>query len=347
MLAMANIVPPCFVYFYAKFKKDYQMFKKLVTSFVVIAAASSLYFAFNTQTNHNLPVIAIANYGPHSSLEETILGIKKGLEHQNIKDVHYEILDVNFDVSLIPQMISKLKALHPKVFVTLSTPVTQAAKNKIKDIPVVFADVTDPLGSGILTHDNQSEGNLTGASDRQDLKAFLNFSKVILPQAKTVGLLYSTGEANDSALLKMMQDAAKETGFEVLAVGVDHPRDIPLRIKAFKNKADFIYVGTSGTIQPSLPAIVAEADRLRLPIFNADSDAVKNHQALASFGVKHLQVGMNTAFLIGRILNQDPVEVLKPIHPSLQDHQGFISLKRAKHFNITLPSQLENITVIE
>lgn len=323
-------------------------FKKLSVLLLVGLTGFGCYLSYHSTTS-SLPVIAIANYGPHASLDQSIQGIKDGLKSRGFNDkvnVRLLVSDVNFDLTLIHQMLSKLRASHPKAIVVVSTPVAQSAKNDIKDIPLIFTDITEPVAAGLLQNELQPNGNMTGASDRQDLRVFLSFAKRILPDAKRVGLLYATSEANDLALVNMMKSAAKELHLEVVCIPIDHARDVPFRMQALKGKVDFMYVGVSGTIQPSLPAIVIEADRMNIPVFNANEDAVKKHQVLASYGVSYYQVGVNTAELVAKMLKDQPFHTLLPIYPKPSDHQGFISKKRALRYGIDLAS-LENVTVVE
>ena len=321
------------------FKKfNNKIFIALVTIFIFSLIAVS--FKLNKPAS-NLPIVAIANWGPHVSLLETIYGIK-----EELKNINFEIADANFESSLIMQILYKLKTDKPKVMVVLATPVAQIAKNVIKDIPVVFADVTDPIEAGLLTERNKSHGNITGVSDAQDLQLFLSFAKTLLPHAKNIGILYSTSEANDAALIKMMKEAAKLYDMQVVTVGVDHARDLPLRIQMLNGKVDFIYVGTSGSIQPALPAIVSEADRMNIPVFNAHSDAVLNHLAVGSMGVSHRKIGHQVANIIKSILNGENIKNIKPIYPLAVDHEGFVSKKRAEQYGINIPTA-KNITVVE
>ncbi|MGE3320444.1 MAG: ABC transporter substrate-binding protein [Candidatus Berkiella sp.] len=314
---------------------------------VLVGLIGLSYFVFKPKSS--LPTIAIANYGAHASLEQSIQGIKDGLRARGFtekENIQYEILDVNFDLTLIQQMLSKLRASHPKAIVLVSTPIAQTAKNTITDIPLIFTDITEPVAAGLLKDPKQPNGNLTGASDRQDLHVVLAFAQRILPKAKRVGLLYATSEANDIALVEMMKKAAKELDMEVVCIPVDHARDVPMRMQALKDKVDFMYVGVSGAIQPSLPAIVQEADRMNIPVFNANEEAVKQHQVLASFGVSYYQVGVNTAELLAKLLQDKPLASLQPIFPKPEDHQGFISKKRALRYGIDLAS-LTDVTVVE
>jgi putative ABC transport system substrate-binding protein len=320
--------------------------KKTILFTSILLLTILLIFSKPKQTN--LPVIAIANYGPHSSLEDSIDGIKKELESQGFiehKNIIYDIADVGFDSSLIPQMINKLKNTNPKIMVAITTPVAQFAKHAIKDTPLIFSVITDPVEAGLLKDATKNEDNATCVSDKQDLSLLLSFAKKLLPHAKKVGVLYSTSEANDHALIKMLEKAAVSNDIEVVAIAIDQARDVAMRVQGFKDKVDFIYVGSSGPIQPTLPTIIAEANKMHIPIFNLNEEAVKNNQVLASFGVDYHQVGINTGKVIAKILRNEGIS--QPLYPSTTEHHGFISQTRAKHFNITIPDDLTKFLVKE
>ncbi len=313
---------------------------------VLIAALCALalyqYFSNPSQTS-TLPVVAIANYGPHSSVQSTIEGLQEELKSQGFEEgrnIHFETLDVHFDPSLIAQMLSTLKAKKPAVIVTLTTPVSQAAKNSITDIPIVFADVTDPQEAGLLTTKTGHTNNMTGASDKQDLRSVLQFAKRLVPEAHRVGLLYSTSEANDTALVHMMETAAKQESFSVLAIPIEHPRDIPARMAAFKGQVDFLYVGSSGPIQPSLPAIVATAETMNLPVINMNIAEAKEDKVLASFGVSYEKVGKNTGLLVAKILKGIKPSDAPILYPAAEDHEAFVSQKRAAAIGLVIPSNI-------
>lgn len=296
----------------------------------------------NSIAKQSLPLIAIANYGPHSSLNESIVGLKKELELQGYiehKNIEYLVIDVGFDTALIPQMILNIKNKLPKVIVAQTTPVTQFAKHAVKDIPLIFTAITDPVAAGLQ--------DLRGSSDRQDLRAMLQFARLLMPKANRIGLLYSTAEANDLALVNMMKEATTAENMQLICIPVEHARDVALRMQAFKNKVDIIYVGVSGVIQPSLPAIAAGAKNMGIAVINADSAAVKQRQVLASFGVDYQAVGMNAGKLVAQELRGDEISKNKLIYPSLNDHKGFISQAKAKELELNIPTELLNTIIVE
>lgn len=299
-------------------------------------------FHLQPTPNSNLPLIAIANYGPHDSLNDSITGLKEELvrqgyiEHQNIE---YLVVDVGFDTALIPQMIANIQNKHPQVIVVQATPVAQYAKHTVKNIPLIFTAITDPIAAGLQ--------DIGGSSDRQDLRALLQFSKQIMPKAKRVGILYSTSEANDLALIAMMQEAATAEQMQLLCIPIEHSRDIPLRMQVFKDKVDIIYVGVSGVVQPSLPAIAAIANKMGIAVFNADHAAVEQGLAVASFGVNYKAVGANAGKIVVQALRCNDVTLIKPIYPALSDHQGYVNRSKAKELDLEIPAYLSNVIIVD
>jgi putative tryptophan/tyrosine transport system substrate-binding protein len=322
------------------------MLKQLITAIIISFMLIAMYI-FPYGGKSNLPIIAIANYGPHSSLSSAILGFKEQMEADGFvenKTIQYAIADVGFDPALIPQMLTALKAKNPEAMLVMTTPVAQSAKGKIKDIPLIYTVITDPVEAGLIKEKYTPEQNMTGSSDMQDLRAFLQFAKSLLPAAKKIGLLYSTSESNDAALVNMMREASLEFGMEIIAIAVEQARDVPIRVQEFKDKADLIYVGSSGPIQPTLPAIAAEARKMKIPVFNMDEQAVKDGLALASFAVDYKTVGRNAAKLAIEILRGKKVNELTPLYPKTTEHRGLINKNLAVEFGIDIP---QNVEIVE
>jgi putative ABC transport system substrate-binding protein len=123
-----------------------------------------------------------------------------------------------------------------------------------------------------------------------------------------------------------------------MAVPVDQSRDIPMRMQDFKGKIDFIYVGTSGPIQPALPIIASEAQKISIPVFNAEDQAVRDGLALASFGVNYESVGKNAGKLTAKVLKGENISDIAPVFPDHKDHKCFVNKKLAEKFGIKIPS---------
>ncbi len=327
--------------------------KKILGIIGVTVSAGIVLFGAHLRQSSLKTVIAIANYGPHSSLTDSIEGLKKELEHQGFSEqnVRYVVADVGFDPLLIPQMIQQLKSHHPKVFIALTTPVAQAAQQAVTECPVIFLSITDPISAGLLAHPNQPAANLTGASDRECCDLILSFAKQVLPHAKAFGILYATGEANSVAMMEDFQKAAQSEQLKCVVVPIDQAREIPSRMQLLRKedtKVDFLYIGAGGPIQPSLPTIVVEADRMKIPIFNLNVEAVKNQHVLGSFGVDYHRVGASGGRMVAHLLKGGTIKDLPPSYPTDQDCHRVLSEKQIKRFAIFLPDTLkEKVLIIQ
>lgn len=326
------------------------MSTKILTVLILFSALMLASLLLPKSQASEQALVAIANFGPHSSLDAAIQGIKDELTHNGFtefQNVQYEIIDVGFDASLIPQMMMHIKAHHPKVLVVITTPVAQYAKGAIHDIPLIYSVITDPLAAGLIKEKHQPDANMTGSSDKQSISLLLHFAKKILKNPTSVGVLYSTAESNDLALVEMMKKAALSSHLRVVAVPINQTRDIPIAMQKFHHNVDFIYVGASGAIQPALPVIAAEANKMKIPVFNMNEAAVKENQVLASFGVNYYQVGINTGKLVTAVLHGKKILSLPPMYPSSKDYQGFISKKQADFLGLNLPSNLTRTQIVE
>lgn len=324
------------------------MSKLIKLLFITVISTVLLLFISKKKQNPDIKLIAIANYGPHTSLNQTIEGMKLGLKKLGYiegKNINYEISDVNFDTSLIIQMLQKLRAQKPDVIITLSTPVSQTAKNIIKDVPLVFANVTDPIDAGLVNdHKNQ---NITGISDKQDISLVLKFAKNLMPNVKSVGLLYSTGEANDISLLNAMKEVTKQHNIELVAIPIEQARDVTSRMVMFRNSVDFIYTGPSGVVQTSLPAIVSSAESMNIAVINFNAEEVIENNVLASYGVSYNKLGINMANMVDKILQGEKPKDLNFVYPNLNDYEAYINKNRAQKINFIIPKNLTDTNIVE
>jgi putative ABC transport system substrate-binding protein len=288
--------------------------------------------------------VAIANMGPHGSLEQVIAGFKQALADKGFADgsgVVYDYSHCNFDPNLIPQVLTKLESGKPDVIVTITTPMTQAAVKIVRDqsIPIVFAPVTDPIAGGLVPDWEHGSARFVGASNLQSMEAVLGFAKKLLGEVKSFGMLYNPGDANDIANKNLAEAAAKTAGITFKAVGVDSVNDIGQRATTLQG-VDFIYAIPSSMLMPALPAIASAADRMKIPVISASPQGAQDHVVLAAMSVSWTQVGYQAGLRAAAILNGAKPSQLANYKPAPADHSAVISGKRLKQSGKELPASL-------
>lgn len=276
--------------------------------------------------------IAIANFGDHAQLNAVADGFKAEILASGLvegKDVTFTLDHVNFDTTLLPQMIAKIESSNPALVLAITTPVSQNVKNQMgsKGIPLIFSAVTDPVAAGLVPSWDAGDTNMSGATDAIDLDAALAFARKLFPDAKTFGVPFNPGEANDVATVELFKKLAPDHGFEVVEIGIDSTNDIQPRISALAGKADVLYGPGSNLIQPAISAVAAAANEAGIPLINTDPGLVIEGVIPAGFGVSYEKIGHLAGKLAVRALNGEDLATIAPSSPAAEDHSIVISKK--------------------
>lgn len=306
---------------------------------VAIAMAPGLAVAADT--------IAIAQFGAHPQLDAVVAAFKAELAAEGYTEgdkITFVESQANFDASLIPQMVTKLQGSSPKLMLTITTPVSQGAKQLLSgsNIPVVFAAVTDPVSAKLVPAWDKSDAAMTGASDLQDIDSVIAFTRKLFPDAKRLALPYNPGEDNDVATLNLVKEYAPKHGFEVIELGIDNTNDIAIRVASLAGKADVMYVPASNLLQPAAPAVAAAAQSIKLPIVNSSQSEVEKGLMPASFEVDYSRVGTNAGKLAGAFLGGKAIADLPPIKPVYEDHRALINEKVLTDLGHSVPADLKD-----
>lgn len=288
--------------------------------------------------------VAIANFGPHVTLDQSIAGLKEALAERGFiegQTVVYEYSHGNFDASLVPQILRGLEATNPDVLVTITTPITQAAVDLIqnRELPIVCSVVTEPVNAGVVPSWESGSDRFVCSSNLQSMELVIDFANTLLGGVESMGMLYNPGDVADTTQLAYARAAAERAGIAFRAEGVESVNDIQQRTMALSG-VDFIYVPSSSLLQPALPAAASAADRLNIPIINASHPGVREHSALASMSISWDRVGYNAGVLVAAILNGARPSELSNHRPGLEDHAALISARRMAQFGLTLPEAL-------
>ena len=108
----------------------------------------------------------------------------------------------------------------------IATPAAQAAYNATKDIPIIFTAVTDPVKAEIAKDWKSSGTNVTGTSDKVPVDKQIELLKKLIPNAKTVGVIYNTSETNSVIQVDELKAAAEKQGLAVKEIGVTNVNEI-------------------------------------------------------------------------------------------------------------------------
>ncbi len=192
----------------------------------------------------------------------------------------------------------------------IATPAAQAVAGVIADTPVLITAVTDPAESGLVASNDAPGGNVTGTSDLTPVAEQIQLLKQILPDAKTVGILYCSAEANSVLQAEMAKEACAEEGLEAVEYTVSASNEIQTVVESMVGKVDAIYAPTDNMIAAGMATVAMVANDNGLPVICGESGMVEAG-GLATYGIDYYQLGYLTGQQAIEILvdGADPAEM--------------------------------------
>ena len=219
----------------------------------------------------------------------------------------------------------------------IATQAVQSAYNATKDIPILMTAVTDPVEAGVVKDWNQSGTNVTGTSDLTPVAKQMELITELVPEAKTVGVIYTTSEVNSEVQVKMAEEAASNLGLQVIRVGVTTVNDIPQAVASVIDKVDAMYAPTDNLIASSMPVLWNVCLDKKVPIV-AGVDTMVIDGGIATEGIDYYQLGYETGLMAAQVLEgKDPSTM--PIN-TLQNTTLIVNQKNAEAIGLSIPDSI-------
>ena len=227
----------------------------------------------------------------------------------------------------------------------IATPSAQSAYNAAmdSDIPVVYTAVTDPVEAELTDEDNMPVGNVTGTSDKLPIEEQLKMIREILPDAKTLGIMYTTSEANSISAIEEYEELAGDYGFELVTTGISTTADVSLAADDLLSQVDCITNLTDNTVVASLPTILEKANEKNIPVFGSEIEQVRIG-CLAAEGIDYIALGEQTGKMAAQILKGEK-EASEMECEVITEPGFYVNTKVAENLGITVPEELASSAV--
>ena len=307
--------------------------KKLIS--VIIAAMMILTL---TATALAAPVIGINQYGEHASLDNCREGFIQGLADAGlVEGEDFEIVYQNagFDNAIATQIGQSFSANNVALMCAIATPSATAcyAAAEDKDIPVIFTAITDPVQAGLV------DGNVTGTSDKLPVEAQLDLIRKLQPEAKTIGILYTTSEPNSVSAIAEYEEKAPEYGFAIEALGVTAQSEVTQAADTLIGKGvDCFSNLTDNNVVGVLSSILEKTDEAGIPVYGSEVEQVKLG-CVASAGIDYVQLGRQTGMMAARILTGEASAYDMP-YETIAEYGIYVNSAAMANFGIELPADI-------
>jgi putative ABC transport system substrate-binding protein len=323
------------------------MFKKLCPILILILIVSVSVSLAQEKKSKKMIRIGVTQIVSHPALDGDAKGFEKALADAGFKEgvnVTYDRQNAQGDMANAQTIAQKFLDAKVDMVHSIATPTSQAVVKVIKNIPVIFSSVTDPVDAGLVPKTSpsgtKSGTNVTGVSDRWPVALqFERYTKFV-PKAKKWGTIYNAGDANSMVHIKEMREAAKKLGVELMEASISTSAETMQAAQSLAGKGvQAINITSDNTAVSAFEAIVKICNEKKIPLFAGDVDSV-SRGAIAAYGLDY--------FLIGESAGKKAVQVLKGKKPGdipwgpAEKFSLVISQKAAKTQGVTVPPDLLN-----
>ena len=270
-----------------------------------------------------------------TSTTRTLQGARKVIRRSN-PDLELQSFFIGKSPADDAETIKAVQDLHPRAILTIGSAATSLAKKNFGNTPIIFAGVMYPVLSGFVDSNQEPGGNITGASLDIPTDIQFRYFRMIIPDIKRIGVLYTE---NTASLIDKAKRVAAGMDIDLVAVKVASSKQLPQALDSLAGAVDGVWsVADPDLFDPQATRyILLNTLRKGVP-FMGFSRYVVESGALFALDFDYKAVGIQAGQITNKILSGTPPG---QISVSAADVIWFhYNEKTAHHINVEIPEEL-------
>ena len=255
------------------------------------------------QTGNKTYVIGICQFMPHPALDAATQGFKDAvIAALGEENVTFDEQNAAGEASNCSTIINGLVSSNVDLIMANATPAVAAAYNATETIPILGTSVTEyGVALGIDNFSGTVGANVSGTSDLADLEKQADMILQWIPDAKNVGLLYCSAEANSKYQVNKVEEYLTAKGLTCKQFAFADTSDLSAVTQEAVDFSDVIYVPTDNTVANNATTIDSFARPAGVPIIAGES-GICSGCGIATMSIDYYDLGYATGEMAVRIL---------------------------------------------
>lgn len=277
----------------------------------------------------------------HEALDKATKGFVDALNEKFGEEIEIDVQVASGDSATCGLMASNMVAENYDLIMCNATPALKAAAQATATIPILGTSVTEyGVALGLSNFSGTVGSNISGTSDLAPLDQQAQMFLDLVPNAKTIGLLYCTSEANSKYQIDVVEAYLKSKGLDVKVYSFPDSSTLDATVTAACDEIDALYIPTDNTCADNGPVIANAADVKNIPIITGEKSTLESCGGLATLSIDYYDLGVTTGGMAIRILNGEADISTMPIE-YFANPVKMISKTKAEKFGIEIPADFE------
>lgn len=278
--------------------------------------------------------IGISQLVQHPALDAAAAGFQQAFTDAGL-EVEFDVQNANGEQATAVTIANTFGSdSDMDLVLAIATPAAQAAAQAITDKPVLFTAVTDPVSAELVASNEAPGGNVTGTNDMNPVADQIELIQEIVPEAASIGIVYSSGEVNSQIQVDIAKEKAAELGIEIKEATVTAVNELPTAMQSLGD-VDAIYVPTDNMVVSGFETVVQHSEQNQIPLFAGDTATVERG-AIGTLGLNYEKLGLQTGEMAVKILTEGADPATMAVE-SQTEFELFISPAAAEAQGIELP----------
>lgn len=291
--------------------------------------------------------IGIIQYNSHVALDTAREGFVAALqengyvEEQNIS-IDYQ--NAQGDQSNMTTISDRFVSNNVDLVLAIATPAAQMVAGKTAEIPILATAITDFAEARLVESNEAPGGNVSGTTDMNPIKEQIDLLVKLAPEAKTVGVLYTSNEDNSILQAAMAKEAIEALGMTYVEATVSTSNEVQQAAQSIVSQCDAIYIPTDNVFASAMPVVFGVTAESKTPVICGESGMVYSG-GLATLGINYYDLGYQTGLMAIKIFKGEAEPATMPIESATR-FDFAINGTVAEDIGIEIPADLQEYVII-
>ncbi|MCL2379836.1 MAG: ABC transporter substrate-binding protein [Coriobacteriia bacterium] len=290
-------------------------------------------------------VIGIIQIVEHPALDAAREGFIDGMAEAGFIDgenVIFDFQNAQGDHNTLSTIADGFISRDVDLILAIATPSAQAVAAKTDTIPIVGTAITSYERAELVDSNEVPGGNVTGTTDMNPVADQIDLAVELVPDAETIGLIYSAQEANSVYQVEIAKAAIAELGLQYEERTVENTNDVQQAMASLVRSADVIYLPTDNVLASAMAIVAEVANEAGIATVCGEINMM-NGGGLATKGIDYFDLGKLAASMAVRVLDGEDPAVM-PIETVPADITA-INAETVEILGITIPERLQDYVV--
>lgn len=280
----------------------------------------------------------------HEALDKASEGFQDALKEKLGDNVEFDLQNAAGDSATCATIVNQFVSSGSDLIFANATPALQAAAAATSDIPVIGTSITDyATALDIDDWTGVTGRNITGTSDLAPLDEQAAMFKELLPDAKKIGLLYCSSEANSKYQIDVVTEALTKLGYECTPYAFADSNDVAAVTTTACENSDALYIPTDNTAAANTEIIANIANPAKIPVI-AGEEGICNGCGIATLSISYYSIGKVAGEMAYEVLVNGADPATMEIKYADDLTKKYVK-ERAEQLGITVPEGYEELVV--